>query len=118
MEIKYRPCALLRGQAKHVRVGKDFNAIEGNFKGRAGPESKLYGTLADDIERLAVAYADRDWLRQKGHVPMGAAMLFESWVGGVLPKARKQGIASQLARLQEAWCRANGFQFIQPLYAP
>ena len=38
---------------------------------------------------------------------------FESWVGGVLPKARKQGIASQLARLQEAWCRANGFQFIQ-----
>lgn len=38
---------------------------------------------------------------------------FESWVGGVLPNARKQGIASQLARLQEAWCRANGFQFIQ-----
>ena len=38
---------------------------------------------------------------------------FESWVGGVLPSARKQGIASQLARLQEAWCRANGFQFIQ-----
>ena len=38
---------------------------------------------------------------------------FESWVGGVLPKARQQGIASHLARLQEAWCRANGFQFIQ-----
>ena len=38
---------------------------------------------------------------------------FESWVGGVLPNARKQGIASQLARRQEAWCRANGFQFIQ-----
>jgi len=38
---------------------------------------------------------------------------FESWVGGVLPNARKQGIASQLARLQEVWCRANGFQFIQ-----
>ncbi len=38
---------------------------------------------------------------------------FESWVGGVLPTARKQGIASQLARLQDAWCRANGFQFIQ-----
>ena len=38
---------------------------------------------------------------------------FESWVGGVLPNARKQGIASELARRQEAWCRANGFQFIQ-----
>ena len=38
---------------------------------------------------------------------------FESWSGGVLPDARQQGIASQLARMQEAWCRAQGFQFIQ-----
>lgn len=38
---------------------------------------------------------------------------FESWMGGVLPHARKQGIASQLARLQDAWCRNRGFQFIQ-----
>ena len=68
MEIKYRPCALLRGQAEHVRVGEDLSTVKGNLKCRAGRKSKLYGTLADDIERLAVAYADRDWLRQKGHV--------------------------------------------------
>ena len=38
---------------------------------------------------------------------------FESWMGGVSPEARKRGIAAQLARMQEAWCRDNGFQFIQ-----
>ena len=38
---------------------------------------------------------------------------FESWGGGVRRDARRQGIASALARLQELWCRAQSFQFIQ-----
>ena len=38
---------------------------------------------------------------------------FESWGGGVRRDARRQGVASALARLQELWCRAQGFQFIQ-----
>ena len=37
---------------------------------------------------------------------------FESWNGGVIPKARKQGIASELARRQEDWCRNQGFKFL------
>ena len=34
---------------------------------------------------------------------------FESWNGGVLPSARKKGVASALAECQEAWCRTQGF---------
>ena len=34
---------------------------------------------------------------------------FESWNGGVLPSARKKGVATALAERQEAWCRLQGF---------
>jgi len=34
---------------------------------------------------------------------------FYSWVGGVLLKFRRQGIASQLAKIQEAYAKENGF---------
>jgi predicted GNAT superfamily acetyltransferase len=34
---------------------------------------------------------------------------FYSWVGGVHPKYRKQGIARQLAKLQEDYVKNNGF---------
>ena len=40
------------------------------------------------------------------------ARTFESWNGGVLPRARKQGIASALAAHQEAWCRDQGFLYL------
>ena len=38
---------------------------------------------------------------------------FESWGGGVHRDVRRQGVASALAQLQEIWCRAQSFQFIQ-----
>lgn len=34
---------------------------------------------------------------------------FYSWMGGVLPVFREQGIASQLADRQEAWARDQGY---------
>lgn len=34
---------------------------------------------------------------------------FYSWVGGVLPNYRKQGIAKQLAKLQENWAKQQGY---------
>ncbi len=37
---------------------------------------------------------------------------FDSYMGGVSPTARRQGVAEELARRQEVWCRAQGFQFI------
>ncbi|MEE2779828.1 MAG: GNAT family N-acetyltransferase [Myxococcota bacterium] len=42
---------------------------------------------------------------------------FESWNGGVLPHARKRGIAAELARRQETWCRDQGFGFLMTVTA-
>ena len=38
---------------------------------------------------------------------------FESWRGGVLPSARRQGIAEHLMGLQHRWCQENGFRVIK-----
>ena len=42
---------------------------------------------------------------------------FESWSGGVLPQARRQGIANELAARQESWVQANGFGYLTTLVA-
>jgi len=42
---------------------------------------------------------------------------FESWSGGVLPQARRQGIANELAVRQESWVQANGFGYLTTLVA-
>ena len=41
------------------------------------------------------------------------AQTFYSWLGAVAPEHRRVGIASQLMAAQEAWCRKNGFQYLQ-----
>jgi predicted GNAT superfamily acetyltransferase len=38
---------------------------------------------------------------------------FESWRGGVLEKARRQGIAMELMRLQHSWCKEKRFKVIK-----
>ncbi|MBT3299462.1 MAG: GNAT family N-acetyltransferase [Candidatus Marinimicrobia bacterium] len=38
---------------------------------------------------------------------------FYSWMGGVLPNFRKQGIASQLADYQENWAKENAYSSIR-----
>ena len=38
---------------------------------------------------------------------------FESWRGGVLDEARRQGIAWELMRLQHNWCAEKGFRVIK-----
>lgn len=38
---------------------------------------------------------------------------FYSWLGGVLPAFRGQGIASTLLMQQHDWCRAQGYQSIR-----
>lgn len=35
--------------------------------------------------------------------------VFYSWMGGVLPEYRKQGIAWKLAKRQEIWLKENGY---------
>ena len=42
---------------------------------------------------------------------------FESWHGGVHPNFRRQGIARELPKRQESWCRRHNFKFITTLTA-
>ena len=38
---------------------------------------------------------------------------FSSWRGGVLPSARRQGVARRMLEVQHAWCREERFAFVQ-----
>lgn len=38
---------------------------------------------------------------------------FHSWLGGVHPEYRKQGIASEMMRLQHNWCKEHGYTSIR-----
>lgn len=38
---------------------------------------------------------------------------FESWRGGVREGTRRHGVASELMRMQHAWCQEEGFQVIK-----
>lgn len=38
---------------------------------------------------------------------------FYSWMGGILPEFRKQGVADKLADHQEKWARERGYQTIR-----
>jgi GNAT superfamily N-acetyltransferase len=55
-----------------------------------------------------LAYNDKVLIGFKIGYPYNAHT-FYSWVGGVHPKFRKQGIAKQLAKLQENYAKNKGF---------
>lgn len=38
---------------------------------------------------------------------------YYSWLGGVLPQYRGQGIAAQLMERQHVWCAARGYKYIR-----
>ncbi|WP_247236213.1 GNAT family N-acetyltransferase [Telluribacter sp. SYSU D00476] len=63
----------------------------------------LYTLLAYDDQRLAGF--KMGYRRKPGH--------FYSWLGGVLPDYRKQGIASELMQRQHHWCQQNGYRTIR-----
>ena len=52
----------------------------------------------------------------KEHKPIGFKIGYRydektmySWVGGILPEFRRQGVAKKLAELQEKWAQKSGF---------
>lgn len=38
---------------------------------------------------------------------------FYSWLGGVRPDYRNQGIASELMKIQHSWCKDQGYTFVR-----
>ncbi len=39
--------------------------------------------------------------------------VFYSWLGGVLPEARRRGVARELIERQHAWCRGQGYRSVR-----
>ena len=82
----------------------------------------LYSSIFEDAE--TVFFMDRLKTKEQvcsiiafqNDVPVGFKIgyrynedTFYSWVGGVLPKYRKEGIAKKLAQKQELWAKSNRF---------
>ena len=59
----------------------------------------LYAFEGDRMAGFKFGYADD-------------AELFYSWSGGVLPEFQNLGLASELMKQQQAWCRTNAFKKI------
>lgn len=81
-----------------------FNDADLNFfKERFASHSKIISVLAYDNETL---------IGFKIGYPYKEAT-FYSWVGGVLPKYRQQGIANTLAAHQESVAKTQGFKTLR-----
>ena len=61
---------------------------------------------------ICIAFVDGKPVAFKAGTDEGEG-LFESWRGGVLSSVRRQGIASELMRLQHQWCANRGFKRIR-----
>lgn len=86
----------------------------------------LYKTLFEDadldffVDRIqtkedliiALCYCGNDLVGFKLGYRYNAATLY-SWVGGVLPRFRKQGIAQNLMELQHTYAKKNGYQKVR-----
>ena len=80
-----------------------------------------FGETADDIQALfesknrvwlGLAFIDLCPVAFKAGFEQEAGT-FESWRGGVLPYARRRGIASALMERQHSWCLGQGFKSIR-----
>ena len=87
---------------------------------------KLYKNIFDDadevffIERIKTKENILILIAYDNEIPIGFKIgyrynetTFYSWVGGVLENYRKKGVAKQLAKLQENWCKKKQFSKIR-----
>lgn len=61
------------------------------------PRSVLVAEVAGELVGVKIGYAKSD-------------TEFYSWLGGVAPQGRGQGVAQALLEAQEAWVKAQGYQ--------
>ena len=82
----------------------------------------LYTDIFEDavekffIQRIHTKQQILSLIAYQNNIPVGFKIgylyntnTFYSWVGGILPKYRRKGIASSLAKQQEHWAKNNGF---------
>lgn len=75
----------------------------GSIQGELAVRPKFLILVASHGGRVVgfkIGYQDRKWR-------------FYSWLGGVDPDYRKQGIASELMRRQHEWCKEQGYEVIR-----
>ncbi|GDY25006.1 N-acetyltransferase [Agarivorans sp. Toyoura001] len=76
---------------------------------RKTTKAKIITRLADANSLILVASHEEKPVAYKLGYQVSKD-IFYSWIGGVMPAYRKQGIASQLRLRQEAWAIKNGYK--------
>lgn len=85
--------------SQHIpELVQPHGAAEYHRRLQGTPHLILVATVAGQLAGFKVGY------EREGY--------FYSWMGGVLPAHRRQGIAQGLANAQEAWARAHGYPAI------
>jgi len=80
------------------------------FDGRT-TETKLTNKLADKAHLILIARHDDKPVAYKIGYEICHSE-FYSWLGGVAPKYRKQGVATELRKRQESWAIGKGYRTI------
>ncbi|MEM8894452.1 MAG: GNAT family N-acetyltransferase [Bacteroidota bacterium] len=81
------------------------------FENPAGAD--IYHTRLDNVDHLiSIAESNKPCAFKVGY-DRDADGSFYSWMGGVLPEARRKGIAQRLADEMEIYCRSKGYSTLK-----
>lgn len=80
----------------------------------AKTDLEKFSQRIDSAEKLftGLAFSDNEIVGFKLGYQIDSTK-FYSWIGGVKPEFRRQGIADELMKRQHHWCKQNGFQIVQ-----
>jgi GNAT superfamily N-acetyltransferase len=94
-----------------AELAASFEALIPEFEPRHDAEA-IRRRLGDRRSLMIGAYIDGEPVGYKiGYAE--SSTVFYSWIGGVLPHARRRGVARLLMRHQESWCARERFQKIR-----
>ena len=101
MELQIRPCSIALAVAVSQKVPElvsPYQAEEYERRFKHTPHLILAAFDGEEAVGFKAGY------EREGY--------FYSWMGGVLPTYRKQGVAKQLAQEQEQWAKSKGYESI------
>ena len=100
--LRIRPCSIAEAVSCSGEIpefASPYPAAEYEKRLRGLPHLLLVAEVNGELAGFKAGY-ERD----------GA---FYSWMGGVCPKYRRQGVAKALAREQESWAKSKGYGYIR-----